>query len=74
MKGLMLYIVNGAFTAIGLGTVFGAALVLFLGAHSFDDWTGNYLFMFGIMFVFMVAGAILMLIARAGHGLDKPIK
>ena len=74
MKGLMLYVINGAFTAVGLGTVFGAALLLFLGAHSFDDWTGNYLFMFWIMLIFAVAGVVIMLIARAGHGLDRPIK
>ncbi|MBI5198095.1 MAG: hypothetical protein HZA19_05740 [Nitrospirae bacterium] len=74
MKGLMLYIVNGAFTAIGLGTVFGAALQLFLGSHRFPDWTGNYIFMFWIMFIFMIAGVVIMLVARAGHDLDKPVR
>jgi hypothetical protein len=74
MKGTMLYIVNGAFTAVGLGTVFGAALQLFLGAHRFEGWTGNYIFMYWMMFVFAVAGVVIMMIARSGHDLDKPLK
>jgi len=37
---LMLYLVGGMLTGMGNGSVFGAALMCFLGRGQFDDWGG----------------------------------
>ena len=46
MKAFVLYGVVGAFTAVGSGTVVGFCLQVWLGAHRFTSWRGDYIWVF----------------------------
>lgn len=41
-RGLWVTLVGGMLTGMGNGSVFGAALMCFLGRGKFDDWGGWY--------------------------------
>jgi hypothetical protein len=64
MNKTVTYVVGGALTGAGLGTVFGAALILFLGKDFFGtgdashDFLAHTNFMLGIMLFFAVVVAI----------------
>jgi hypothetical protein len=64
MNKTVTYVVGGALTGAGLGTVFGAALILFLGKEFFStgdashDFLAHTNFMLGIMVVFAVIMAV----------------
>jgi hypothetical protein len=64
MNKTITYVVGGALTGAGLGTVFGAALILFLGRDFFGtgdashDFMAHTNFMLGIMVFFAVVVAI----------------
>lgn len=74
---LVLCIVAGMTTGMGNGSVFGAALMLFLGREYFPDWGGigwyawtpvTYVGLFyWIMIIFGVAFASIMYIAIRRH-------
>lgn len=74
---LILCIIAGMTTGMGNGSVFGAALMLFLGRGNFSDWGGmggsafnptSFVGIFDwIMIIFGVAFTVIMYVALGRH-------
>ncbi|AFS54166.1 hypothetical protein ACSYAY_06160 [Leptospirillum ferriphilum] len=67
MKAFVLYGVVGAFTAVGSGTVVGFCLQVWLGAHRFTSWRGDYIWVYNVMALSAVTGTAVALWARSIH-------
>jgi hypothetical protein len=73
-RGFWLMIIGGMLTGMGNGSVFGAAMMCFLGRGKFADWGGWYgiaydpstftgfidwcMILFGVAYVFILAVAL----------------
>ena len=66
-NGIVSYWLGAAFSSLGSGTVVGFCLQEWFGAHRFDTWRESYIWIYYIMVISTVTGALIGLYAFSYH-------
>ena len=66
-KGIVAYWLGAAFSAVGSGSVVGFCLQEWFGAHRFETWRESYIWIYWIMVLSTVAGALIGLYSYSFH-------
>ncbi len=66
-KGTVAYWLGATFSAVGSGSVVGFCLQEWFGAHRFETWRESYIWIYWIMVLSTVAGALIGLYSYSYH-------
>ena len=64
-KGIVGYWLNAAFSAVGSGSVVGFCLQEWFGAHRFETWRESYVWIYWVMVLTTIVGALIGLYSYA---------